>query len=113
MLRLLRIKYFQDVLYLEPGDRWEKKLYQHIDKCDLFLLFWSTSAKQSKWVLEEVRYALRRKGGNHDAPPQIRPVIIEGPPAPSPPEELSDIHFNDKLIYFMTEPRRSAGAARD
>jgi TIR domain len=90
-----------------------KKLYQHIDKCDLFLLFWSTSAKQSKWVLEEVRYALRRKGGHQHARPQIRPVIIAGPPAPTLPEELSDIHFNDILIYFMNEPRRSAGAARD
>jgi hypothetical protein len=106
MLRLFKIKYFQDVLDLEPGVRWEKKLYRHIDKCDLFLLFWSTSARLSNWVLEEIRYALKRKGGDHHAPPQIRPVIIEGPPVPEPPEELSDLHFNDSLIYFMIDPAK-------
>ena len=40
MLRLLGINYFQDILDLEPGQRWEKELYRHIDECDLFLLFW-------------------------------------------------------------------------
>jgi len=106
MLTLLRIGYFQDVLHLKPGDRWERKLYRHIDKCDLFLLFWSTAAKRSQWVLKEVRYALKRKGGDHLAPPQIHPVIIEGPPAPEPPDELAHLHFNDKLIYFMVAPEQ-------
>jgi hypothetical protein len=101
MLRLARIRYFQDMLKLEPGDRWERKLYLHIDKSDLFLLFWSTNAKESKWVLEEVRYALKRKGGDDSAPPALVPVIIEGPPVPEPPEELAHIHFNGYLIYFM------------
>jgi TIR domain/Pentapeptide repeats (8 copies) len=101
MLRLARIRYFQDVLKLEPGDRWEQKIYFHIDECDLFLLFWSTSAKESKWVLEEVRYALKRKGGDEFAPPEILPVVIEGPPVPEPPEDLAHLHFNDYLIYFM------------
>ena len=61
MLRHANIEFFQDLLDLEPGDRWEKALYRHIDDSDLFLLFWSNAARQSKWVLEEVRYALRRK----------------------------------------------------
>jgi uncharacterized protein YjbI with pentapeptide repeats len=100
MLRLARIRYFHDVLKLEPGDRWERKLYLHIDKSDLFLLFWSTNAKASKWVLEEVRYAIKRKGGNELAPPKLIPVIIEGPPVPEPPQELAHLHFNDYLIYF-------------
>ena len=51
--------------------------------------------------MEELRYALKRKAGNDFAPPEIRPVILEGPPVPEPPEELSHIHFNDYLIYFM------------
>jgi hypothetical protein len=101
MLRLARIRYFQDVLKLEPGDRWERKLYLYIDRSDLFLLFWSRNAKESKWVLEEVRYAIKRKGGDDSEPPEIVPVIIEGPPVPEPPEELAHIHFNDYLIYFM------------
>lgn len=101
MLNHAGIKYFQDVLSLEPGDRWELQLFRHIDRCDLFLLFWSTAAKQSKWVMKEVGYALRLQGGNPSAIPQIRPVIIEGPPTPTPPEELAALHFNDKIIYMM------------
>jgi hypothetical protein len=65
------------------------------------LLFWSTAAKESPWVLREVRYALERKGGNEAAPPEIRPVPIEGPPPVLPPEELKHLHFNDRLLYFM------------
>src|SRR5262249_20908411 len=59
MLAGLRIRFSQDILALDPGVRWQKELYRHIDQSDLFLLFWSTPARQSKWVLEEVRYALK------------------------------------------------------
>jgi len=101
MLNSLGIRYFMDLLHLEPGDPFERKLYRQIDECDLFLLFWSSSARDSKWVLNEVRYALSRKAGDDLAPPEIRPVIIEGPPIVEPPEELAHLHFNDKLRYFM------------
>jgi len=108
MLKALRVGFFQDVLNLEPGERWEKALYRHIDESDLFLLFWSTNARQSKWVLQEVHYALKRKGGDEFAPPEILPVPIEGPPPVLPPKELADLHFNDPLLYFMTKPRNSS-----
>jgi hypothetical protein len=101
MLSTLGIKYFQDVLDLSPGDRWERKLYQHIDECDLFLLFWSNRAKQSEWVRKEVNYALARKRGDEFVPPEIRPVVIEGPPVIPPWEELSHLHLNDMLVYLM------------
>jgi hypothetical protein len=102
MLRVQGIRFFQDVLDLEPGDRWAHELYRHIDECDLFLLFWSSHAKASAWVRKEVAHALQRKAGDDDAPPTIHPVIIEGPPAVPPPSELAHLQFNDKLIYFMT-----------
>jgi len=89
------------VLNLEPGDRWEQELYRNIDECDLFLLFWSTAAKESKWVLQEVLYALERQGKDGLNPPEIIPVIIEGPPLVSPPDELQHLHFNDKLLYLI------------
>ncbi|HWT48970.1 MAG TPA: TIR domain-containing protein, partial [Mycobacterium sp.] len=73
--------------------------------CDLFLLFWSSAAKKSRWVLKEVNYALERHRGNELALPEILPVIIEGPPPVPPPPELAYLHFNDRMIYFM-EPRR-------
>ncbi len=59
LLRTLGIGYFQDVLDLDPGDRWERELYREIEHCDLFLLFWSESAKQSTWVRREVDAALK------------------------------------------------------
>jgi TIR domain len=89
------------VLNLEPGERWERSLYRHIDESDIVLLFWSKAAKKSKWVRKEVRYALERKHGNEFAPPEIGPVLIEGPPVPRPWKELAYLHFNDPRIYLM------------
>ncbi len=71
MLTAVGIKFFQDVLDLDPGDRWSRKLYLHIDESDVMFLFWSTHAKKSEWVEREWRYCLDRKGDDF-----IRPVII-------------------------------------
>ncbi|MEW6207718.1 MAG: TIR domain-containing protein [Acidobacteriota bacterium] len=101
MLARLRISFFQDVLALEPGARWEREIYRRIDESDLFLLFWSRAARESRQVMEEVRYALRRKNGDEMAAPEILPVIIEGPPPASPPPELAHLHFNDYFLYFI------------
>ncbi|MFC1805585.1 toll/interleukin-1 receptor domain-containing protein [Planctomycetota bacterium] len=103
MLTPWGIEYFQDILSIDPGERWERKLYKHIDEADIFLLFWSSSSRDSEWVMKEVHYALERKGGNDENPPEIFPVIIEGPPAVEPPPELADLHFDDWLVYFMIE----------
>lgn len=104
-LAVTGITVFQDILNLEPGDRWEQELYRNIDECDLFLLFWSTAAKESPWVLKEVLYALERRGSDGLRSPEIIPVIIEGPPLVPPPPELQDLHFNDKLLYLMATPK--------
>lgn len=102
MLNLVKVKFFQDLLTLEPGDSWEKMLYQYIDQSDVFYLFWSKAASESKWVRKEIEYAIKRKAGNEETSPEIVPVIIEGPPAARPPEDLSFLHFNDKFIYFIS-----------
>jgi hypothetical protein len=104
MLKPVGIDYFQDLLDLDPGDRWERKLYLSIAECDLFLLFWSSEAKASRWVRREVQYALERKGGDDFARPEIRPVIIEGPPITPPWPEVAHLHFGDRLVYFMAQP---------
>lgn len=101
MLNVVKLKFFQDLLTLEPGDSWEHLIYKYIDESDVFFLFWSQAASESDWVKKEVAYAIRRKAASEEAPPEIVPVIIEGPPAAKPPEELSHLHFNDKFIYFM------------
>jgi hypothetical protein len=101
MLKLVSIDFFQDLLSIEPGERWAKSLYKNIDKSDVFFLFWSTAAKNSEWVMKEVRYAIERHGGDDLAPPEIVPVLIEGPPPVAPPPELKDLHFNDRFLYFI------------
>lgn len=101
MLELTGTKFFQDLLSLEPGERWERELFREIDQSDVFYLFWSNAAKRSEWVMKEVEYAIKRKGNDDLAPPEIVPVIIEGPPPVSPPPELAHLHFNHHIIYFM------------
>lgn len=111
-LAAARIKVFQDFIELEPGERWERGLYKHIDECDVFFLFWSQAAKDSKWVCEETKYAHARHGENDERPPEIIPIIIEGPPPPKPPPELNFLHFNDKYIYLLKGVEAEAEARR-
>jgi TIR domain len=77
MLEILKTKFFQDILSLDPGDRWEKKLYENIDRCDLFLLFWSQAAKDSQWVLKEAEYALAHQQKNPGSEPDLVPVVLD------------------------------------
>jgi hypothetical protein len=101
MLARVHIEFFQDLLSLEPGQRWERELYREIDRCDVLFLFWSSAAKKSPWVLKEVQYAMARNDGDEEKPPEILPVIIEGPPPVEAPPELAHLHFNDRMIYFL------------
>jgi hypothetical protein len=100
MLEVLKTKFFQDILSLEPGDRWEKKLYENIDRCDLFLLFWSQAAKDSQWVLKEAEYALAHQQKNPGSEPDLVPVVLEQ--NVPPPENLSAFHFNDRISYLIS-----------
>lgn len=86
ILTPLRIEFFQEALNLEPAARWEKQLYRYIDDCDLFLLFWSSAAKRSEWILREVRYALERAARDPFGRPEIRPLILESAPIEPPPD---------------------------
>jgi CheY-like chemotaxis protein len=102
MLASLRIEFFQDILDLDPGDRWEAELYRQIDRADVFFLFWSSAAAHSRWVLREVRYAVARKGGSEEEPPDILPIVVErsGRP-PQPPDDLAHLHFGDRIAYLL------------
>jgi len=111
-LHLAGIEIFQDVLSLDPGDRWERRLYSEIDRADLFVLFWSTAASQSKWVVAEAEYALRRAGESDSRNPVIRPFPLEGPPLPTIPPTLQAIHFNDKFRYMILGATVEAAARR-
>jgi hypothetical protein len=98
MLEALEIEYFQDVLSLPPGQRWERELYRNIDVSNIFMLFWSKAARRSEWVEKEVRYALMRKGGVDENPPEIVPIILENE---SPPSYMPEYHFRDPFVFFI------------
>ena len=100
MLEVMKTKFFQDILSIEAGDRWKKKLYQNIDRCDLFLLFWSQAAKDSEWVIKEAEYALAHQRENPHREPDLVPVVLEQnvPPPPS----LSAFQFNDRIGYLIS-----------
>jgi hypothetical protein len=99
-LRAAGLDFFQDLLSLEPGERWERRLYAEIERCDLFLLFWSRAARDSEWVAREVAHA-KSAAAAGGRPAEILPVLLEGPPPPSPPASLADLHFNDPLCYLI------------
>jgi hypothetical protein len=103
VLTAMGVSYFQDVLGLDPGERWERALYRHINECDLFLLFWSKAAKESQWVRREVAHALDRRRETGDTP-EIRPVILPPPPVELPWQELGYLHFNDVLVCPALAP---------
>ena len=82
---------FLDCLSLHPGQHWESRLTDEIRRRDLFLLFWSQPAAQSKWVEWEWRRALA-EGKKDDM--EIHPLEN----GIKPPPELSDLHFADPAM---------------
>jgi hypothetical protein len=101
MLRAQKIDFFQDLLSLEPGERWERHIHDEIATCDAFYLFWSSHAKRSEWVVKEAVLALNHQTNSTGGTPYFLPIIIEGPPIVEPPLELSEIHFNDPLQHII------------
>ena len=79
----------RDVTTLRSGEHWNTRLLELIAGADIFQLFWSTSAAESKYVRQEWEYALSlQRGGAF-----IRPVYWEQP-MPKAPAELSALHFH-------------------
>jgi hypothetical protein len=113
LIRALKMECFQDILSLSPGDRWSRRLYEEIENCDVFLLFWSQHARASQWVIKEAEYALRfSRLGDRSHPLEIVPILLEGPPAIAPPPSLDDIHFNDPLRYVIFAEEIASGKAQ-
>ncbi len=82
---------FLDCLSLHPGEHWEPRLEDEIRRRDLFLLFWSRPASESKWVEWEWRRALA-DGKKDDM--EIHPLEN----GIKPPPELGDLHFADPAM---------------
>jgi hypothetical protein len=81
---------FLDVLTLREGASWETELFNHVPTKDLFCLFWSVPASESRWVEMEWRCALGTRGLDY-----IHPVPLVDPRKVPPPSELQGKHFFD------------------
>ena len=93
------LDYFLDVLSLRSGVDWQSKLKEHIERSDLFLLCWSRHAARSAWVRKEIEWALSAQRREPTRRPDIRPLLLDGPPVPPPPRSLRHLHFNSATRY--------------
>ena len=63
------VDYFYDRHSLSPGEIYERKIFDYIDSCDLFILCWSKNAEKSEWVKKERNRAFYAA---LDVPPRLR-----------------------------------------
>jgi hypothetical protein len=99
--------YFFDRREIRSGEHWRKVIEANLDRCDLFVLFWSSAAQGSGEVKKEIDYALARKAGGDDEPPAFEPFTIEKPVPMPLPEGLESLHFGDELLNYMGDARSS------
>lgn len=102
------IDIFQDCLDLNPGEEWKPRLDSEIRDRDIFLLFWSQSASESKWVLWELDTAMKEKG---EQALQIHPLD----PGLKPPPGLDKLNIGSNAMWVrkgyeaVLKERRDAG----
>jgi anti-anti-sigma factor len=74
---------------LRSGQNWNAELMRMIERAEIFQLFWSENSSNSEYCRQEWQYALGLNRGEGF----IRPVYWKDP-LPTPPAELSAIHFD-------------------
>jgi hypothetical protein len=88
--QLVRIDYLRDVRLLRSGDQWNPAILRAIEQADRFQLCWSQAAKESPFVEQEWRRALKVRTAKD---PQFICPFYWTKPMSAPPAELSDLHF--------------------
>jgi TIR domain len=101
-----------DLTSIEPGEEWEGRLLELIDKADVFYLMWSKNAAVSQWVEKETLAAVARYDNDSTRGPRIRPVVIEQP-MPEPPSHLRRFQFHSKWIALRTAQTNSPFSTAD
>ena len=108
------ITYFLDKKNLDFGDDWSEEIQQNLDRADIFYLFWSSAARDSKEVGKEIKYALDRKDKNVSKPPFFNPLTIELPLPVPLPGGLESLNFENAMTYMIkgAEAVKAEEAAR-
>jgi hypothetical protein len=94
---------FLDVLSLRESTDWETALVRHVPAKDLFCLFWSAPASESRWVDMEWRCALAARGLDY-----IHPVALADPRIVPPPDALRSKHFSS-VSFAVREYEKRIG----
>ena len=104
-LNAARIDFFQDILSLDPGDQWEQRLFEEIDRCDVFYLFWSHHAAASAMVRKEAEHAYRRASLTISKLPDITPIRLDDALPTNPPHAswMTKIHFDDRFRQLIRD----------
>lgn len=92
------IDYFFDNHNLRSGDIYSERIFEYIDKADLFMLCWSANARESEYVEKELKRALSHvypQVARDSETLKIRPISIE-PRAEFPPS-IRDIYHIEEL----------------
>ena len=92
------IEYFYDRDSLAPGDVYEEKIVDFIDKSDLFILCWSQNAAMSHYVRREKEQAMQRaypQRSLREATLKICPISIE--PRAELPQDMQAIYNFEEI----------------
>ena len=89
------IDVFVDCLDLSPNEPWKRRLESEIAERELFMLFWSNSARNSGWVRWETDRAYDRKGIDGM---QLHPLEN----GVKTPRKLRGIHVADPYVDLRT-----------
>ena len=87
------IRLFWDKESLKSGDKWQDRLAREVADKDVFYLFWSENAAESKWVDWEWRHAHQTRGLDY-----IHPFPLDNT---APPDELKPLQFGDRWTRYL------------
>lgn len=102
-----KLTFFQDVLSLEPGQRYADEILRRIDGSDLFVVFWSRNAMRSEWVQKEIDKALACQRASPDGLPDIVPIMLEPLAKAPPPPALAHLHMNAPINTLIAAEQTS------
>lgn len=102
----LGIDYLRDATKLRVGEIWNTELMNMIRDADMFQLFWSWNSMSSKYVRQEVDYALSLGRETFVLPVYWEEPLPERPEEGLPPEDLKRIQFEKLSELVRTAPLR-------
>lgn len=106
-LRRMALKPWLDVQQIAPGERIPQKLSTALASAGYFLIFWSSSAANSRWVQSEVDAAFFRWADNQSI--LIIPVLLDNSELPELLKPISHLDFRKNIDSGLAQLRAFFG----